>query len=77
MVLEYKKKMAASGELDIKRKKQALNWMWSLVEDGLKERFYKHPEVKKQLEKMIEGVEIGTITPTSAAGKLLFSLDNN
>jgi len=77
MVLDFNKKLTVSGELDIKRKKQALNWMWSLVEDGLKERFYQHPGVQNQLERMIEGVETGTITPTSAAGKLLFSLDNN
>lgn len=77
MMLEYKQKLTCSGELDIKRKKQAINWMWSLVEDGLKERFYRNPSVKQQLESIVKGVEKGTITPTSAAGKLLFSLDNN
>ena len=75
-VMEFHKKFSASGELEDKRQKQALDWMWSLVEDGLKERFYTHPEIKKKLDKITRAVANGKTAPTLAADKLLFFLDN-
>ena len=76
MIMRFHKKFAASGELDHKRQKQALDWMWSLVEDGLKERFNTNPEIKKRLKRMARSVENGETAPTLAADKLLFFLDN-
>jgi LAO/AO transport system kinase len=74
-VLDHRKKLMDAGELDIKRKQQALAWMWSLVEEGLKERFRRNPEVKKCLRKISKKVEAGTTTPTIAAEELLLCLD--
>jgi LAO/AO transport system kinase len=76
-VLDHRKKLIDAGELDIKRKQQSLAWMWSLVEEGLKERFRRNPEVKKCLHKISRKVEDGTTTPTIAAEKLLSCLDQN
>jgi LAO/AO transport system kinase len=70
-VLDHKEKFIASGEFEEKRRKQALEWMWSLVEDGLKERFYKRADVKKMLPSITTKVEKGEITPTVAACNLL------
>ena len=75
-VVKFHQKLSASGELKDKRQKQALDWMWSLVEDGLKERFYTHPEIKKRLNKIARAVAKGKTAPTLAADKLLFFLDN-
>jgi LAO/AO transport system kinase len=74
-VLDHRKKLIDAGELDIKRKQQSLAWMWSLVEEGLKERFRKNPEVKKCLRTISRKVEDGATTPTIAAEKLLSCLD--
>jgi LAO/AO transport system kinase len=74
-VLDHRKALSASGELEHLRRQQALDWMWSLVEEGLKERFYKHPQVQKRLPQIKRSVEKGTITPTIAANELLFFLD--
>ena len=76
-VMKFHKKFTASGELEQKRKKQALDWMWSLVEDGLKARFYTNPEIKKRLNQIARAVENGDTAPTLAADKLLFFLDNH
>lgn len=76
-VLEHRKALTLTGEIEAKRQKQALEWMWSLVEEGLKERFYKNPIVGKILPKITREVEKGTTAPTVAADELLFSLDNN
>ncbi|MFH2218583.1 MAG: methylmalonyl Co-A mutase-associated GTPase MeaB [Pseudomonadota bacterium] len=76
-VLEHRKRMTASGELEANRRKQAVDWMWSLVKEGLKERFYENPEVNRRLPKILGDVENGLIAPTIAANELLFFLDNN
>jgi GTPase len=75
-VTKFYKKLATSGELERKRQKQALDWMWSLVEDGLKERFHANPEIKKRIERIARSVKNGQIAATLAADKLLFFLDN-
>jgi len=76
-VLEHRKKFTTTGELEANRKKQAVDWMWSLVNEGLKERFYQNPDVKKMLSRILKEVENGTTASTIAASKLLFFLNNN
>jgi len=49
--------------------------MWSMVEEGLKDRFYKSATVSKKLTETIEAVEQGRVTPTVAAFNLLHLLD--
>jgi len=75
-VLEHREKMSSTGELEMKREKQTLDWMWFLVKEGLVEWFYKNPYVKKIMPKIEEEVEEGTSTPTAAADKLLFFLND-
>ena len=65
-----------TGELKANREKQAVDWMWSLVKEGLKDRFYQNPEVKKNLPETIREVENGTTASTIAASRLLDFLDN-
>ncbi len=74
--LQHREVLSCSGELQEKRRRQAADWMWSLIDEGLKERFTHHPEVKKQLPRICREVAKGSLAPTSAADKLLFLLDN-
>ena len=76
-VLTHREVFLRSGELEEKRRQQAVAWMWSLVDEGLKRRFTRHPEVKKHLPHILREVARGLLTPTAGAEKLLFSLDNN
>jgi GTPase len=75
-VQDYHQRMTASGELLVKRKNQALEWMWSLVEEGLKERFHRHPEIRSRLDRTVAQVRHGALGPATAARELLFLLDN-
>jgi LAO/AO transport system kinase len=75
-VLQHREKLSGSGALTAKRKGQAVAWMWSRIDEGLTERFFRHPDVKKQLPRITREVERGNLAPTTAAEKLLFSLDN-
>ncbi|MGB2688716.1 MAG: methylmalonyl Co-A mutase-associated GTPase MeaB [Desulfobacterales bacterium] len=75
-VLKYHRTFTNTGELKANRKKQAVDWMWSLVKEGLKDRFYQNPEVKINLPETIKEVENGTIASTIAASRLLNLLDD-
>lgn len=70
----HRENFLKAGLFDKHRKKQALNWMWFLVEDGLKKQFYENPKVKKSLPAIKREVLSGTISSTLAARKLLFFL---
>ena len=74
-VLEHRRLHLEGGALDQKRRRQALDWMWSLVEEGLRDRFFSNPNVVKGLSEMTRQVENGGIAPAAAADELLFSLD--
>ena len=75
-VLDHKERLEKTGELEEKRKKQALDWMWSLVDEGLKERFYESAPIKKLLNNITREVETGVTAPTDAAFALLSLFDD-
>ena len=63
--------MSASGELEAKRRKQALDWMWSMIESGLHHHFKHHPGVHAALPDLTRAVAEGRATPGAAANQLL------
>ena len=70
-ILEHKKKLELTGEYTEKRRKQNLEWMWTLLEEGLKTRFFEKPEIKKLLPEITRDVEKGRKAPNIAARELL------
>ena len=70
-ILDHKKKLEKSGELQEKRRKQALDWLWALVEEELLGRFYKNPDVQKSLPEIVRMVESEETAPTAAAHRLI------
>ncbi len=74
-VRRHREILTATGELAQKRRQQAVSWMWALIEEGLKERFRRHPAVRGRLERTLRDVEAGRMPPTTAAEALLFLLD--
>jgi LAO/AO transport system kinase len=75
--LAHRKTLLETGELEQKRRNQALDWMWSLVEEGLKAKFFQNSAVMERLPKMTREVETGRISPVEAANHLLLALDNH
>ena len=67
----YRDTMTRSGEFEAKRRRQALAWMWELIDGGLRLRFREHPLVHAELTKLSHAVEQGTTTPSCAAERLL------
>jgi len=74
-VMRCRDLLATTGGLDAKRRRQALDWMWSLIDAGLRERFRAHPGVRSALPSCSTQVAAGTLTPTAAATRLLDTLE--
>ena len=70
-VLDHRKKMKQTGEFDEKRRSQALEWMWTLVYEGLKQRFNENRRIAEKIPEIAAKVERELISPTAAAGELL------
>jgi LAO/AO transport system kinase len=67
----YRAVAEGAGELAAKRRRQALAWMWEMIDAGLRQRFRERPRVRRELEEISGAVERGTITPGAAADRLL------
>lgn len=70
-VTNHRTTLQASGELQEKRKSQALDWMYFLLEEGLKTWFYSHPDISTNLPDLTAAIEKQVISPTAAASLLL------
>ena len=66
----------ALGDRHADRRGQALAWMWSRIEDGLKDRFFENTAVNERLRGIQGAVERGDLSPTLGADKLLSLLDS-
>ena len=73
----HRKLMQESGELAQKRRRQAVDWMWTLIDSELRSRFRHHEGVRHDLEKVSLAVTAGGITPAAAAHRLLGHLKND
>jgi len=71
----YREVTTQSGEFEAKRKKQAIDWMWSMIESGLHHLFKSHPLVHAALPQLTNQVATGLTTPGTAAQRLLAYLE--
>jgi LAO/AO transport system kinase len=70
-VQRFGEALRASGELDELRARQATAWMWSEVDDALRDRFRDDPRVRSLLPGLEAEVASGRMAPTAAAALLL------
>jgi LAO/AO transport system kinase len=71
IVADYRQRLGESGELAARRRRQAVAWMWQLIDSGLRQRFREHPAVQVALPALAQSVESGATTPSVAAHRLL------
>lgn len=70
----YRATMSASGEFEEKRRRQSVDWMWNLIDSGLRHYFRQHPAVRADLPALIRAVAEAHTTPGAAAQHLLSCL---
>jgi len=71
MVGQHRAALEAGGELEDRRRKQNREWMWSLVEQGLRLAIDADPDVAGRVVEFEEDVQAQKRTPAAAAQELL------
>ncbi|MFC4853433.1 methylmalonyl Co-A mutase-associated GTPase MeaB [Actinophytocola glycyrrhizae] len=68
--------LGESGALAAKRKRQQVDWTWTMVRDTLLTRLSEHPGVHALAPSLEQQVADGTLTPTLAAERILEEFGN-
>jgi GTPase len=76
-VERFHEAMTATGEFQARRRRQAVDWMWSLIDTELRVRFRHHPAVRENLDRLTEAVTRGMVEPAAAARELLAAAREN
>ncbi len=70
-VTQHRQLAEETGELNERRSRQQVGWMWSLLNERLMSRFREHGDVAKALSDTENQVRQGILSPTLAAEQLL------
>ena len=70
-VLEHDRLTKANGSFSANRKNQLRRWMREIIEQGLRQRFESHPEIRERMEALELDVLEGRATSFRAARTLL------
>ena len=68
---QYYNIMVENGELEQRRYKQHVVWMWSHIREQIMGRFKSNPEVQREIFNYEKLVADGEVTPGMAADELL------
>ncbi|MEU2034325.1 methylmalonyl Co-A mutase-associated GTPase MeaB [Nocardia amamiensis] len=74
-VLEHRRVLTEAGEFDEKRRRQQVDWTWTMVHDHLLRRLADNPDVKAIRAQVEKQVRDGTLTAALAAEELLRAFD--
>jgi LAO/AO transport system kinase len=67
----HRERLAASGELAAKRRRQQVQWMWAMLDHRLMQALQRHPVVRALLPELERSVAEGRLTPTLAVERVL------
>ncbi|RCV57285.1 methylmalonyl Co-A mutase-associated GTPase MeaB [Marinitenerispora sediminis] len=70
-VVDHQTALRRTGELDEKRARQRVDWMWDQVRDQVMDRLYRHPGVRERSAELEALVRSGELTATLGAERLL------
>jgi LAO/AO transport system kinase len=63
--------MQASGALAERHRRQRVRWLWSIIEDRLRQALRKHPDVRAIRDSLEAAVLVGSLPPEVAARRIL------
>ncbi|MFH1194957.1 MAG: methylmalonyl Co-A mutase-associated GTPase MeaB [bacterium] len=68
---EFESNTKSSGIFEERRKAQTLEWTLTMIENGLKDKFFNHPHIKSIMPEFKRNILSGKLTPSAAAEELL------
>lgn len=68
---QFQKVILETGELEEKRRKQHVIWMWNHIKEQIMRQFKANADVQKKIQRYEELVADGLVTPGMAADLLL------
>lgn len=71
LIKNFEKQTKNSGVFEERRKNQALEWVYAMIENYLKESFYNNKDVREQFPRLKQAILEETLLPTAAAEQLL------
>ena len=71
VIKKFRQQMTVSGTFATRRRAQALDWVYAMVEEHLRTLFYDHPQVKDNLPQIEAAVVDGRMPATAAVKALL------
>src|SRR6266545_6240769 len=73
-VIAHRDKLAASGELDARRREQQVKWMWTMLEDFLRGRIGSDPKLRAKLPQLEAAVAAGELSPARAVDAIVAAM---
>ena len=70
-VLDHRKRMEASRELQAKRRAQDSKWMWALVHERLRERLAHDAALRRRVPEIEHAIAEGRLSPTAGADEIV------
>jgi LAO/AO transport system kinase len=70
-VVEHRLKLLATGELQERRRRQQIQWMWSMIEDRLMTELRNHSKVLSILSSIEDAVGDGSLTAAMGVDQIL------
>lgn len=67
----HRQKLVANGALAKKHREQQVRWMWSLVEDRIREKLKSDPKLKSKMPALEKAVAEGKLPPALGAEEIL------
>ncbi len=76
VVEHFRAQTTASGVFAARRRAQTLEWVFAMIEDHLRQRFFDHPAVQALMPQIKQAVVEGETTPTAAVKALLHAFEH-
>jgi LAO/AO transport system kinase len=70
-VLKHRRVLSDAGEFETRRRRQQVEWMWSMVRDAVLDRVTSNSEVRAIRADLEQQVRDGALTPVLAAQRIL------
>ena len=68
---DFREMLKTSGEWEEHRSHQSVRWMWSLIDEELRQSFRKHSQIQADIPRVEKAIRQGKQLPTRAARSLL------